>query len=55
MKGYEGICRDCIYGDKLMVESPCYFCISNEDIALHKPNSEIDFADFKPREADENG
>lgn len=50
MEGYPGICRDCVYEKKLTVEAPCYGCISNEDLALHKPDSETKHAYFKAKD-----
>lgn len=48
MKGYRGICKDCQFYEKLVVEAPCYNCISNVDLALHKPIEETEYAYFKP-------
>ena len=49
MKGYRGICRDCKHEHKMTVEAPCYNCISNEDLALHKPTEETEYAYFEPK------
>lgn len=43
-------CRKCKYEHKLTVEAPCYSCIDNVDLALHKPNYETEFANFEPEE-----
>ena len=54
MKGFPGICRQCKYKNKMTVEVPCYNCISNIDLALHKPDEETEYACFEPaKEADE--
>ena len=49
MKGYPGICKDCTHEKKLTVEAPCYGCICNEDLALHKPLEETEYACFTPK------
>lgn len=41
-------CYMCKHKGKLTVESPCYNCIDTVDLALHKPNSETEFANFEP-------
>ena len=48
-------CYKCQYKNKLTVESPCYSCIDLLDLALHKPNSETEFANFKPINEAEKG
>lgn len=57
MKGYidnEGYdrpaCVTCKYKHKLTVEAPCYDCINNVDLALHKPNYETNFANYEKEE-----
>lgn len=50
MKGYPGICRDCIYGEKQFYDAPCFWCMDNEDIALHRPNTEMEFTHFTPKD-----
>ena len=40
-------CAKCKHRDKMTVESPCYSCIDNVDLALHKPNCETEFANFE--------
>lgn len=32
---------------KMTVEAPCYSCIDNVDLALHKPNCETEFANYE--------
>lgn len=54
MKGYRGICRDCKHEHKMTVEAPCYNCISNEDLALHKPTEETEYAYFEPKDKKTN-
>lgn len=39
-------CYTCKYKDRMTVESPCYSCIDNIDLALHKPNAETEFANY---------
>lgn len=46
-------CAKCKHKGKTTVEAPCYNCISNMDLALHKPNYETEFASFEP--ADKEG
>ena len=50
MKGYKGICKDCKHEKKMTVEVPCYNCISNVDLALHKPLEETEYACFEQKE-----
>ena len=40
-------CNTCKYKDRMTVESPCYSCIDNVDLALHKPNAETEFANYE--------
>lgn len=40
-------CGMCRHKDKLTVEAPCYNCLDVVDLALHKPNSETEFACFE--------
>ena len=40
-------CAKCKHKDKMNLESPCYSCIDNVDLALHKPNCETEFAKYK--------
>ena len=40
-------CNTCKYKNKMTVEAPCYSCIDNVDLALHKPNCEIEFANYE--------
>ena len=51
MLGYRGICRDCKHSNKLTVEAPCYGCIGNMDLALHKPDEETQYAYFEQKPA----
>ena len=58
MKGYKYLfqgkeidmspCFFCKHRQKMTFETPCYDCISNMDLALHKPNSETHFVSFIP-------
>lgn len=41
-------CLFCKHRDKMTVSEPCYSCIDNTDIALHKPNAETEYASFEP-------
>ena len=43
-------CGTCKYRDRMTVLSPCYGCISNLDLALHKPNNETDFLSYEKEE-----
>ena len=45
-------CKFCKHKGKMIVEAPCYNCISTVDLALHKPNAETEFACFEA-ESDE--
>ena len=54
MKGYidefgydRSPCSKCKHKDKLTVEYPCYSCIDNIDLAMHKPNSETEFVNYE--------
>lgn len=40
-------CAKCKHKNKMVVESPCYSCIDNVDLALHKPNSETEFVNYE--------
>lgn len=40
-------CRTCKHFKKMTVEAPCYSCIDNVDLALHKPNHETEFANYE--------
>ena len=40
-------CGTCKYKNKMTVESPCYNCISDVDLALHKPNADTEFANYE--------
>lgn len=40
-------CKTCKHYQKMTVESPCYSCIDNVDLALHKPNCETEFANYE--------
>ena len=49
-KGYDRPpCGSCKHKKRLTVEAPCCNCISLLDIALHKPNSETEFASYEPQ------
>lgn len=48
-------CINCKYKKRLTVESPCYSCIDEVDLALHKPNSETEFANFEQEENNVQG
>lgn len=54
MKGFPGICQMCKYKNKMTVEVPCWNCISNEDLALHKPDEETEYACFEPAQEAQN-
>ena len=41
-------CLFCKNRDKMTVSAPCYNCIDNADIALHKPNVKTEYANFEP-------
>lgn len=54
MKGYidkngydRSPCSTCRHKNKMTVEAPCYSCIDNVDLALHKPNFETEFANYE--------
>ena len=58
MKGYidkngndRAPCGSCKHKDKMTISAACYNCISAVDLALHKPNSETEFAAYE--ESDE--
>ena len=40
-------CGTCKYKGKMVVEAPCYNCIDNVDLALHKPNNETEFFNYE--------
>lgn len=40
-------CNTCKHKNKMVVEAPCYSCIDNVDLALHKPNCETEFANYE--------
>lgn len=40
-------CNTCKYKSKMTIEAPCYSCIDLVDLALHKPNSETEFANYE--------
>ena len=40
-------CDTCKHKNKMVVEAPCYSCIDNVDLALHKPNCETEFANYE--------
>lgn len=40
-------CKTCIHKNGLTVSVYCYNCISNVDIALHKPNYETEFVNYE--------
>lgn len=43
-------CRTCKYQNEMTVGSHCYTCIDTIDLALHKPNAETEFANYKPND-----
>ena len=43
-------CGTCSFKEKMVVEAPCYGCIDTVDLALHKPNYETEFTNYKPLE-----
>ena len=47
MKGFPGICKKCKHRNTLTVQEPCWSCISNEDLSLHKPDEETEYAGFE--------
>lgn len=49
-------CKLCKHGGKQGYEQPCYWCISNEDIALsvHNPNYPVDFTRFEEKDGADN-
>lgn len=47
-------CKTCKYKSRMTVESPCYTCISNIDLALHKPNAETEFINYERCDSNEN-
>ena len=54
MKGYidkngndRAPCDSCKHKDKMTISAPCYNCISVIDLALHKLNSETEFAAYE--------
>lgn len=40
-------CVTCKHRNKTTVQEPCYSCIDNIDLALHKPNHETEFAHYE--------
>lgn len=42
-----GTCKYKKHKNKMTVESPCYDCVDNIDLALHKPNAEIEFYNYE--------
>ena len=62
MKGFideKGIdrspCGICKHRNKMTVEEPCYSCIDNVDLALHKPNHETEFVHYEADHPTEKG
>lgn len=56
LKGYIDIngndrppCGTCVYKDRMTVEEPCYSCISIIDLALHKPDYETEFVNYREK------
>ena len=41
-------CQTCKHKHKMTVEAPCYNCIDPVALALHKKNTEMDFAYWEP-------
>lgn len=42
-------CFFCKHRERQTYEHPCDDCISNEDVALHKSNTETEYASFEAR------
>lgn len=40
-------CVTCKHRNKITVQEPCYSCIDNIDLALHKPNHETEFTHYE--------
>lgn len=40
-------CVKCKHKGERTVGSPCYSCIDNVDLALHKPNCKTEFTNFE--------
>lgn len=62
MKGYiddkgndRSPCGTCKHRNKMTVQEPCYSCIDNVDLALHKPNHETEFVHYKADHQTEKG
>ena len=62
MKGYidengydRSPCGTCKHKSKMTVEAPCYSCIDNVDLALHKPNHETEFVHYEADHPTEKG
>ena len=49
----ERSCKTCKHKNKLTFEVPCYSCIKNDELPLHKPNSEIKFVNYESEETGE--
>jgi len=49
MKGYPGICRDCVYWPQNGFEAPCCKCVSKEDLVTHKQIYRTEHASFKSK------
>ena len=45
-------CKMCKYKNKMTVEEPCWSCIDNIELAVHKPA--VDFTHFTPIEENEH-
>ena len=51
-------CTPCVtykHRNKITVQEPCYSCIDNIDLALHKPNHEIEFVHYESEHLTEKG
>lgn len=62
MKGYidekgndRSPCGTCKHRNKMTVQEPCYSCIDNVDLALHKPNRETEFVHYEADHPTEKG
>ena len=60
MKGYidqygydRPACVTCKHRKRMTVEAPCYSCIDNIDLALHKPNAETEFINYEAEESED--
>ena len=47
-------CATCKHRNKMTVEAPCYSCIDNVDLALHKSNAETEFGNYEAEERSKN-